>query len=138
MISNHAPSATRSPLLALNQRKDGIDTPKGVPRQAEGHRHGRKATAQPKYAYFFAAGGARVGSLGYVTGMTSSDMNRLQTLYQEIESRLERGETSIPELAQLFAEISRLTDRQDGWFNLDPKVLSVLARHDASYKSYIA
>src|SRR5216684_8807407 len=36
MISNHAPSATRSPLLALNQRKDGIDTPKGVPRQAEG------------------------------------------------------------------------------------------------------
>jgi hypothetical protein len=52
MISNHAPSATRSPLLALNEQKDGIDTPKAAPGQAERRRHGRKATAQPKYAYF--------------------------------------------------------------------------------------
>ena len=84
---------------------------------------------------FFVAGGAPLDRFGYVTGMTSSDMNRLQTLYQEIESRLERGETSSPELSQLFAEISRLTDGQDVWFNLDPKGMSDLARLDAEYKS---
>jgi len=70
-----------------------------------------------------------------LTGMTSSDMNRLQILYQEIESRLERGETSGPELSKLFAEVSRISAGQDVWFNLDPKGESDLARLDAEYKS---
>ena len=71
----------------------------------------------------------------YVAGMTSPEMSRLQSLYREIESRLERGDASSPELAELFAEVSRLTSGQDVWFNLDPKGMSDLARLDADYES---
>jgi hypothetical protein len=67
--------------------------------------------------------------------MTSSDLDRLQCLYREIETLLERGETSSPELARLFAEASRLQSGEDVWFNLDPKGMSDLARLDAQYRS---
>jgi hypothetical protein len=67
--------------------------------------------------------------------MTSSDMNRLEILYREIESRLERGEAYGPELSRLFTEVTRLTAGHDVWFNLDPKGKSDLARLDALYRS---
>ena len=67
--------------------------------------------------------------------MTSSDLDRLQSLYREIESLLERGDTSSPELARLFAEASRLQSGEDVWFNLDPKGVSDLTRLDAQYRS---
>jgi hypothetical protein len=51
--------------------------------------------------------------------MASSDMNKLALLYGEIESRLERGETSGPELERLFDEVSELTGTEV-WANLDP------------------
>ena len=61
--------------------------------------------------------------------MTSSDINRLALLYSEIESRLDRGESSSPELEQLFAEVSKIAQAgEDVWFNLDPKGLSDFAR----------
>jgi hypothetical protein len=66
----------------------------------------------------------------YVTCMTSSE-NRLPTLYREIESRLERGETSSTELRELLAELSTLQSDADVWFNLDPKGISDLARLEA-------
>jgi hypothetical protein len=66
--------------------------------------------------------------------MTSTEMNRLQVLFRDIESRLEQGETSGPELARLFAEVARLSG-EDVWFNLDPKGMSDLTRLDADYKS---
>jgi hypothetical protein len=66
--------------------------------------------------------------------MTSSDMNRLAVLYGEIESRLERGESSSPELATLFDEVSKLVQSgEDVWFNLDPKGISDLARLNAAH-----
>ena len=66
--------------------------------------------------------------------MTSSDMNRLAMLYSEIESRLERGESSSPELAHLFDEVSKLDHQdEDVWFNLDPKGISDLARLNAAH-----
>jgi hypothetical protein len=66
--------------------------------------------------------------------MTSSDMTRLANLYCEIESRLERGETSSPELAHLFEEVSKLVQSSDDvWFNLDPKGISDLARLNAAH-----
>jgi hypothetical protein len=67
--------------------------------------------------------------------MTSSDLDRLQDLYRQIESRLERGDTSSPELASLFDEVSRLQSGEDVWFNLDPKGVSDLTRLDAQCKS---
>jgi hypothetical protein len=67
--------------------------------------------------------------------MTSTEMNRLQVLFREIESRLEQGETSSPELARLFAEVSSLQSGDDVWFNLDPKGMSDLTRLDSEYKS---
>ena len=67
--------------------------------------------------------------------MTSSELDRLQTLHREIEALLERGETASPELARLFAEISRLQSGEDVWFNLDPKGMSDLTRLDAQYRS---
>jgi hypothetical protein len=61
--------------------------------------------------------------------MTSSEMNRLAVLYTEIETRLERGESSSPELARLFDEVSKIAQSgEDVWFNLDPKGLSDSAR----------
>jgi hypothetical protein len=67
--------------------------------------------------------------------MTSSDLDRLQSLYRQIESLLERGDSSSPELAGLFAEVSRLQSGEDVWFNLDPKGMSDLTRLDAQYRS---
>jgi hypothetical protein len=67
--------------------------------------------------------------------MTSSDLDRLQSLYRQIESLLERGDTSSPELAALFDEVSRLQAGEDVWFNLDPKGMSDLTRLDAQYRS---
>ena len=67
--------------------------------------------------------------------MTSSDLDRLQSLYRQIETLLERGETSSPELTLLFVEISRLQSGEDVWFNLDPKGMSDLTRLDAQYRS---
>jgi len=49
--------------------------------------------------------------------MTSSDMNKIAFLYGEIETRLERGETS--ELERLFDELSELTGTEI-WANLNP------------------
>jgi len=51
--------------------------------------------------------------------MTSTDMNKLELLYGEIEARLERGETSGPDLERLFAEVSELTG-SEVWANLNP------------------
>jgi hypothetical protein len=66
--------------------------------------------------------------------MTSSDMTRLAKLYGEIESRMERGETSSPELAHLFDEVSKLVQSgEEVWFNLDPKGISDLARLNAEH-----
>ena len=66
--------------------------------------------------------------------MTSSDMNRLAGLYSEIESRLERGESSSPELAHLFDEVSKIVQSgEDVWFNLDPKGISDMARLNAAH-----
>jgi hypothetical protein len=59
--------------------------------------------------------------------MTSSDMNKLALLYEEIESRLERGETSGPELERLFDEVSELTGTEV-WANLNPSSASYGAR----------
>ncbi len=67
--------------------------------------------------------------------MTSSDLDRLQSLYRQIESLIEHGETSSPELTELFVEISRLQSGEDVWFNLDPKGMSDLTRLDAQYRS---
>jgi hypothetical protein len=67
--------------------------------------------------------------------MTSSDLDRLQTLYRQIESLLEQGDTSSPELARLFVEVSRLQSGEDVWCNLDPKGVSDLTRLDAQYRS---
>ena len=68
-------------------------------------------------------------------GMTSSDLDRLQSLYRQIENLLEQGDSSSPELARLFAEVSRLQSGEDVWFNLDPKGMSGLTRLDAQYRS---
>jgi hypothetical protein len=67
--------------------------------------------------------------------MTSVEMNRLQVLFRDIEARLERGETSSPELARLFTEVARLQSGEDVWFNLDPKGMSDLTRLDSEYRS---
>jgi hypothetical protein len=67
--------------------------------------------------------------------MTSSDLDRLHSLYRQIETLLERGETESPELTRLFVEISRLQSGEDVWFNLDPKGMSDLTRLDAQYRS---
>jgi hypothetical protein len=67
--------------------------------------------------------------------MTSSDLDRLQSLYRQIESLLERGDNSSPELAHLFAEVSRIQSGEDVWCNLDPKGVSDLTRLDVQYKS---
>ena len=67
--------------------------------------------------------------------MTAVEMNRLHTLFREIEARLESGETSSPELAKLFTEVSTLQSGDDVWFNLDPKGTSDLARLDAQFQS---
>jgi hypothetical protein len=67
--------------------------------------------------------------------MTSSDLDLLQSLYRQIESLLERGDTSSPELARLFAEVSRLQSGEDVWCNFDPKGMSNLTRLDAQYRS---
>jgi hypothetical protein len=66
--------------------------------------------------------------------MTSADMNRLATLYSEIERRLDEGESSSPELEKLFTEVAQLVQAgEDVWFNLDPKGLSHLARLNAEF-----
>jgi hypothetical protein len=66
--------------------------------------------------------------------MTSSDMNRLATLYSEIERRLDQGESSSPELEKLFTEVAQLVQSgEDVWFNLDPKGLSHFARLNAEF-----
>jgi hypothetical protein len=67
--------------------------------------------------------------------MTSSEMNHLQSLCREIETRLEQGETATPELGRLFAEISRLQSGEDLWFNLDPKAMGEVTRVGAGFKS---
>jgi len=76
-----------------------------------------------------------VACFRYVAYMTSSEMDHLQSLYREIETRLERGETANAELVRLFAEISRLQSGEDVWFNLDPKGVSDFTRLNAEYKS---
>ncbi len=66
--------------------------------------------------------------------MTSSEMHRLAVLYGEIERRLEGGESSSPELGQLFEEVSKLVESGgDVWFNLDPKGISDVARLNAEF-----
>jgi hypothetical protein len=67
--------------------------------------------------------------------MTSAEMSCLQVLYLDIESRLERGETSSPELARLFTEVARLQSGEDVWFNLDPKGMSDLTQLSSEYRS---
>jgi len=60
--------------------------------------------------------------------MTAADMTQLGSLYRQIESLLERGESSSPELVQLFADMANLQSGEEVWFNLDPKGISDLAR----------
>ena len=61
--------------------------------------------------------------------MTASDMTTLGGLYRQIESLLERGDCSSPELVRLFAEVAKLqSGEEDVWFNLDPKGISGVAR----------
>jgi len=63
--------------------------------------------------------------------MTSADMVRLALLYAEVESCLERGETSSPQLERLLGEISQLHAGEDMWFNFDPKGITRTARLNA-------
>jgi hypothetical protein len=60
--------------------------------------------------------------------MTAADMTQLGSLYRQIESLLERGESSSPELVQLFADLANLQSAEEVWFNWDPKGISDLAR----------
>jgi hypothetical protein len=59
--------------------------------------------------------------------MTSSDMNKLALIYGEIERRLERGESSSPELERLFDEVSELTGTEV-WVNRNPTWTSSAGR----------
>jgi len=62
--------------------------------------------------------------------MTSSDMNKLAGLYSEIDTRLEQGEASSPELDRLFDEVSDLLNTgADVWFHFDPAGMAQLVVH---------
>jgi hypothetical protein len=65
--------------------------------------------------------------------MTAADMTHLAGLYRQIETLLEKGESSSPELVRLFAEVAKLQSGEDVWFNLDPKGISDVARLGAEF-----
>src|SRR6185436_483395 len=105
--------------------KSGLDPlQKGFPRRTRRlHRKGTTAT--------HAVNGAPTKTYRNPTfrlcykPMTSSDIDRLTTLYREIDRRLEHGETSSPEMADLLAEVHQLQSGEDAWINFDPKGISL-------------